>query len=145
MTSEDEMVGWHYRLSGLEFEQIAGDGERQGSLVCCSTWDRKELDTTEQLNNRIPGKTIFTICCAQWCLTLRQPQGLQPARLLCPWNSPGKNTGVGCHSLLQGIFLTQGLNLGLPHWRQTKSLVKILLWWGEEYFKIRNWFSLSVI
>ena len=37
--------------------------------------------------------------------------GLQPARLLCPWNSPGKNTAVGCHVLLQGIYLTQGLNL----------------------------------
>ena len=36
-------------------------------------------------------------------------------RLLCPWNSPGKNTGVGCHFLLQGIFLIQGLNPGLPH------------------------------
>ena len=34
-------------------------------------------------------------------------------RLLCPWNSPGKNTGVGCYSLLQGIFLTQGSNPGL--------------------------------
>ena len=42
---------------------------------------------------------------------------LQPARLLCPWNSPGNNTGVGCHSLLQGIFLTQGSNLGLLHCR----------------------------
>ena len=47
-----------------------------------------------------------------------QPHGLQPARLLCPWGSPGKNTGVGCHSLLQGVFLTQGLNLGLLHYRQ---------------------------
>ena len=37
-----------------------------------------------------------------------QPHGLWPARLLCPWGSPGKNTGVGCHALLQGIFLTQG-------------------------------------
>ena len=44
--------------------------------------------------------------------------GLQPARLLCPWNSLGKNTGVGCHFLLQGIFLVQGLNLGLLHFRQ---------------------------
>ena len=40
-----------------------------------------------------------------------------PARLLCPWDSPGKNTGVGCHALLQGIFLTQGLNLHLLHWQ----------------------------
>ena len=35
-----------------------------------------------------------------------QPNGLQPSRLLCVWDSPGKNTGVGCHALLQGIFLT---------------------------------------
>ena len=39
-----------------------------------------------------------------------QLHGLWPARLLCPWNSPGKNTRVGCHFLLQGIFLTQGWN-----------------------------------
>ena len=38
------------------------------------------------------------------------PYGLWPARLLYPWDSPGKNTGVSCHTLLQGIFLTQGLN-----------------------------------
>ena len=38
--------------------------------------------------------------------------------LLCPWNSPGKNTGVGSHSLLQGIFPTQRLNPGLLHCRQ---------------------------
>ena len=42
-----------------------------------------------------------------------QPHGLQPSRLPCPWDPPGKNTGVGSHSLLQGIFLTQGLNPGL--------------------------------
>ena len=40
-----------------------------------------------------------------------RPYGLEPARLLCPWYSPGKNTGVVSHSLLQGIFPTQGLNL----------------------------------
>ena len=43
--------------------------------------------------------------------------GLWPARLLCPWDSPGKNTGVGCHALLQGIFLTQESNPGLLHYR----------------------------
>ena len=46
------------------------------------------------------------------------PHGLQSTRLLCPWDSPGMNTGVGCHFLLQGIFLAQGLNLGLLHCRQ---------------------------
>ena len=42
-----------------------------------------------------------------------RPYGLYPTRLLCPWDSPGKNTGVGCHALLQGIFPTQGSNLHL--------------------------------
>ena len=40
-----------------------------------------------------------------------QPRGLEPTRLICPLDSPGKNSRVGSHSLLQGIFLTQGLNL----------------------------------
>ena len=44
--------------------------------------------------------------------------GLQTSRLLCPWNSPGMNTGVGSHALLQGIFPTQALNLSLLHCRQ---------------------------
>ena len=47
-----------------------------------------------------------------------QPHGLGPISLLCPWNSPGKNTGVGSLSLLQGIFPTQGSNRGLLHCRQ---------------------------
>ena len=42
--------------------------------------------------------------------------GMQPARLLCPWDFPGKNIGVGCHFLLQGIFSTHGSNLHLLHW-----------------------------
>ena len=49
--TEDEMVGWHHRLSGHEFEQAPGDSEAQGSLACCSPWGRKELDTTERLSN----------------------------------------------------------------------------------------------
>ena len=36
--TEDEMVGWHHRLNGQEFEQTLGDSEGQGSLVCCSPW-----------------------------------------------------------------------------------------------------------
>ena len=53
------------------------------------------------------------------CVQLCDPMNYRlPSRLLCPWNSPGKDTGVGCHSLLQGIFPTWGLNPGLLHWRQ---------------------------
>ena len=47
-----------------------------------------------------------------------QPHGQYPTRLLCPWNSPGKNTGAGYHSLLQRIFLIQRLNPGLLNCRQ---------------------------
>ena len=48
------------------------------------------------------------------------PHGLWPARLLCTWNFPGKNNGVGCHYLLQGIFETQGSN---PHLFESSELV----------------------
>ena len=47
--------------------------------------------------------------------SLRLCVWLQPSRLLCPWASPGKNIGVGCHSLLQGILLTQGSKQRLLH------------------------------
>ena len=45
-----------------------------------------------------------------------QQHGPWPTRLLCPWDCPGKNIGVGCHALLQEIFLTQELKLHLLHW-----------------------------
>ena len=45
--TEEEMVGWHHRLNGHEFEQTLGDGEGQRSLACCSSWGRNELDMTE--------------------------------------------------------------------------------------------------
>ena len=48
--TEDEMVGWHPQLNGQEFVKPLGVGDEQGSLVCCSPWDRKESYTTEQLN-----------------------------------------------------------------------------------------------
>ena len=49
--TEDQMVGWHHRLDEREFEQAPGVVDGQGSLVCCSPWDRKESDMTDQLNN----------------------------------------------------------------------------------------------
>ena len=50
--TEDEMLGWHHRLKGDEFEQALGDVEGQGSLACCSPWGCKESDTTERLSNK---------------------------------------------------------------------------------------------
>ena len=46
-TTENEIVGWHHRLNGHEFEQSPGAGEGQGSLACCSPWGRQESDTTK--------------------------------------------------------------------------------------------------
>ena len=48
--AEDEMVGWHHRRDGHEFEQAPGVGDGQGGLECCSPRGRKESDTTERLN-----------------------------------------------------------------------------------------------
>ena len=62
---------------------------------------------------------VCTCTCSVMADSL-QPHGLQPSRLLCPWNFLGKNTGVWCHILHQGIFPIQGLNsrlLGLLHWQ----------------------------
>ena len=73
----------------------------------------------------------------QLCLTLWWPHGLKPARLLCPWNSPGKNIGVSFHFLLQGIFPTQESNSGLLHCRQ---IVYHLTHQGSPLL-IYNWYT----
>ena len=52
-----------------------------------------------------------------------RPHRLQPTKLLCPWNSPGKDTGLGIHSLLQRIFPTQGSNWSLLHFRKILYLL----------------------
>ena len=48
--TENEIVGWHHQLDAHEFEQALGVGDGQGSPTCCSPWDHKELDTSEELN-----------------------------------------------------------------------------------------------
>ena len=62
------------------------------------------------------------------------PYGLQPTRLLCPWNSPGQSTRVGNLFLLQWIFPTQGSNLGLLHCRQI--LYQLSHRGDQEYWRI---------
>ena len=63
------------------------------------------------------GKSVKMLV-TQSCPTLCDPIDCKPLRLVCLWDSPGKNTGVGCHFLLQGIFPSQGSNPGLLHCRQ---------------------------
>ena len=64
-------------------------------------------------------KSVEGLCQREYIRCVLQSHGLQHARFLCPGNFPGKNTGMGCHFLLQGIFSTQGSNLyllQLLHW-----------------------------
>ena len=56
-----QMVGWHHQLIGHESEQAPGDGEGQGSLVCCSPWGHKELDMTGWLNNKVKYTEFSTL------------------------------------------------------------------------------------
>ena len=61
----------------------------------------------------------------QSCPALCDPVDCSPPRLLCPWHSPGKNTGMGKHSLLQGISLIQGPKPGFLHCMWTKALTGV--------------------
>ena len=83
--------------------------------------DEKTLNLDEYKNQVIDNVIkLFCCCClvTKSCPNLLRPHSLWPARLLCPWNFPGKNTGVGCHFLLQGVFFTQGSNPRLLIGRQ---------------------------
>ena len=64
--TEDEMVGWHHRFNGHEFEQAPGVGEGQGSLACCSPWCCKESDMTEQLNKNNKGISVDPSMVCKW-------------------------------------------------------------------------------
>ena len=110
-TTEDEMAGWHHRLKGRESEWTPGDGGGQGGLACCNSWCRKELDTTGRLK-WAELKTAMQVCMLShssyvwlfvtlWTVVHQAPLSM---------DSPGKNTRVGFHALLQGIFLTRGWN-----------------------------------
>ena len=81
------------------------------------------VDNGMEFSQKIKNRTLYTTCKSESVsysvvFNSLQPRGLQPVRLLCPWNSPGQNTGLGSHSLLEGIFPTQGSNPGLRHCRQ---------------------------
>ena len=83
---------------------------------------------------------VYYLCCHSFMSDSLQPHRLEPARLLCPGDFPGKNTGVGCRFLLQGIFPTQGRNPGLLHWQadslplshQGETLLAVLKIIGKE-------------
>ena len=113
---------------------LAWESHDQKSLLSYSPWDLKEsyificfpFQTLKHLaGERLVHPLILIIVCYTYSVKMKvlvsvmsdslRPHGLQPTRLLCPWNSPGKN--IEDHSLLQGIFPTQGSNSHLLHWQ----------------------------
>ena len=112
------------------------------------------MELSCRLNKMWRAENSICVLVAQLCLTLCDRTDCSLPRLLCPWKSPGKNTGMGCHTLLQRIFLTQGSNLGLLHCRQIlyhlsqlSKLQEIMEDWGAwcaaVHGVIKNWTRLS--
>ena len=131
---DGELAGALHRQEGLK--QGPKFTDPPGKFIC--PWGKQN----ERIDSRWNGCTVFFpprelsraclfsverwaelglgLCmyvCAQSCPTLWYPWTVAWGWLLCPWDSPGKNTGVGCRFLLQGIFPTQGSNLPLLHWQ----------------------------
>ena len=132
---------WHIRPSVVAKQRVEGSREEKSPLPLGLLLQVPALFHTQQIVKRYSNKRHRESRSVM-------SNSLQHHRLYSPWNSPGKNTGVGSHSLLQGIFPTQGLNPGLPHCRlifffyqlrhqgsPTKGLVVLKFYWKEE----RQW------
>ena len=102
-------------------------------IMRCSAKEKevRRKNNTKSKRRQVKEKCLYLFLeCVYVCSVVSdslRPHGLYPTRLICPWNFPGKNTGVGCHFLFQGIFLTQGLNLHLLHWQASWNAKDILL------------------
>ena len=107
---KNTVAGCHFLLQGIFPTQASNP------ILCLLQWQAESLPLVP------PGKPINLISAYSLSrVRLCEPMDCSPLRLLCPWDSPGKDTGVGCHFLLQGIFPTQEPNLGLLHCRQILS------------------------
>ena len=88
-------------------------------LLCHLNFPNIKLGGLEGMfRNQQQTKSTRVCPVTQLCPTLCDPMDCSLPGSSCPWDFPGKNTGVGCHSLLQGIFLTQGSNMGLLNWQE---------------------------
>ena len=106
-TTEDEMVGWHHRLNGHEFEQAPGFSDGQGRLACCAPWGRKESDTTERLDE-LNGRVMQL---AFWMMTTG-------------WYVKGSFTYSPCSLKTMSLFATNEKESSFfpPSWRHTCTL-----------------------
>ena len=93
--------------------QELGDGPFHSQGVRWDLSPTQDLEFTPGESPLLPSGSSSGAKSLLSCPTLCDPMDCSPVGFVCPWDSPGKKTGVGCHALLQGIFLTQGLNLHL--------------------------------
>ena len=131
---EDEMVGWHHRINGQEFEQAPGDSEwrtwklsmlHSAAKLLLSHFSHVRLCATPEMTPHQAPPSLGFSRQEHWSglpfpspmhesekwkwshsvvSDSLRPHGLQPIRLLRPWDFPGKSTGVGCHRLLHASF-----------------------------------------
>ena len=119
--SGTESAFGHYQFSQRYWTSRGFPNGSMGKESTCNAEDTGDVGSIPW-SGRSPGGgngDLFQYGCVSHSVisdSLR-PHGPEPARLLCPWDSPGKNTGVGCHPLLQRIFLTHGSNPDLLHCR----------------------------
>ena len=105
---------------GASVSPTCGHADRRPGLTYIHYWYYEWNRTDENLRySSVLCGGLSEVLAAQSCLTICDPMDSSPPRLLCPWNSAGKDAGVGNHSLLQGIFPTQGSKPGLLLCRQT--------------------------
>ena len=113
---QNGLLIWGFRPRYARFPSQGPLSDINCLILCFSSsyWWLLALDTGTLVG------CLWTACVLS-CFSPVLPRGLYPARLLCPRDSPGENTGVGCHALLQGIFPTWGSNpclLSLLHWKE---------------------------
>ena len=129
--TENEIFGWMASLtqwmSLSNFREMVKDRKAWHAAVHgvkkCQTWLSEWITTpgyvVVSFYEWVKSLSRVRLFATLWTVAYQAPLSMGFSRLLCPWDFPGKNTGVGCHFLLQEIFRTQGLNPGLSHCRQT--------------------------
>ena len=154
-TTEDEMAGWHHRLNGHGFGKTPGVCDGQGGLVCCSSWGRKESDTTERLNwteltrkqQTPPSAADSTPTCPSHQLRSESVSSstVQPLAIVCAkvWiNSPSKRPGpllhyAGEHPHTPQLHFLHRLNVFLSARlkRASERIVRKAFFWSSgRYF-----------